>query len=56
MTGGVSNRKYDTSRRRAAAEQARAVVLRAARDLFTFRGYAGHRDRLGGWGLGGHAV
>jgi AcrR family transcriptional regulator len=37
----VNKRKYDTSRRRAAAEQTRAAVLQAARDLFTTRGYAG---------------
>jgi AcrR family transcriptional regulator len=37
----VKKRKYDASRRRAAAEQTRAAVLRAARELFTSRGYAG---------------
>ena len=41
MTEGVKKRKYDTSRRRAAAEQTRTAVLRAARELFTTRGYAG---------------
>jgi AcrR family transcriptional regulator len=37
----VKRRAYDASRRRAAAEQTRAAVLRAARDLFTSPGYAG---------------
>ena len=41
MTEHVKRRKYDASRRRAAAEQTKAAVLRAARDLFTSRGYAG---------------
>jgi AcrR family transcriptional regulator len=41
MTEGVNKRKYDASRRRAAAELTRAAVLRAARELFTARGYAG---------------
>lgn len=40
MTEGVNKRRYDASRRRAAAEQTRAAVLRAARELFTARGYA----------------
>ena len=40
MTEGVKKRKYNASRRRAVAEQTRAAVLRAARDLFTTRGYA----------------
>jgi AcrR family transcriptional regulator len=40
MTEGVKKRRYDASRRRAAAEQTRAAVLRAARELFTARGYA----------------
>jgi AcrR family transcriptional regulator len=40
MTEGVKKRKYDASRRRAAAVQTRAAVLRAARELFTSRGYA----------------
>jgi AcrR family transcriptional regulator len=40
MTQGVKKRKYDASRRRAAAELTRAAVLRAARELFTARGYA----------------
>ena len=40
MTEGVKKRKYDASRRRAAAEQTKAAVLRAARELFTTRGYA----------------
>lgn len=40
MTDSVNKRKYDASRRRAAAEQTRAAVLRAARELFTSRGYA----------------
>jgi AcrR family transcriptional regulator len=41
MPEGVNKRKYDASRRRAAAELTRAAVLRAARELFTSRGYAG---------------
>jgi AcrR family transcriptional regulator len=41
MTDGVKKRRYDASRRRAAAERTRAAVLRAARELFTTRGYAG---------------
>jgi AcrR family transcriptional regulator len=41
MAESVKKRKYDASRRRAAAEQTRAAVLRAARELFTSRGYAG---------------
>jgi AcrR family transcriptional regulator len=41
MTDGVKKRKYDASRRRAAAGQTKAAVLRAARELFTTRGYAG---------------
>lgn len=40
MSQDVKKRRYDASRRRAAAEQTRAAVLRAARDLFTTRGYA----------------
>src|SRR5215510_1617709 len=40
MTESVKKRRYDASRRRAAAEQTRAAVLRAARELFTARGYA----------------
>jgi AcrR family transcriptional regulator len=40
MTEGVKKRRYNASRRRAAAEQTRAAVLRAARELFTTRGYA----------------
>jgi AcrR family transcriptional regulator len=39
MTEDVKKRKYDGSRRRAAAGQTRAAVLRAARELFTSRGY-----------------
>lgn len=39
MTEDVKTRKYDGSRRRAAAGQTRAAVLRAARELFTSRGY-----------------
>lgn len=41
MPENVKKRKYDGSRRRAAAEGTRAAVLRAARDLFTSHGYAG---------------
>ena len=41
MPEGVNKRKYDASRRRAAAELTRAAVLRAARELFTSRGYLG---------------
>ena len=41
MPEGVNKRKYDASRRRAAAELTRVAVLRAARELFTSRGYAG---------------
>jgi AcrR family transcriptional regulator len=41
MPEGVKKRRYDGSRRRAAAEQTRAAVLRAARELFTSRGYDG---------------
>jgi AcrR family transcriptional regulator len=37
----VKRRRYDATRRRAAAEQTRASVLRAARDLFASSGYAG---------------
>jgi AcrR family transcriptional regulator len=37
----VKKRKYDASRRRAAAGQTRAAVLRAARELFTSGGYTG---------------
>ncbi len=37
---GVKKRKYDASRRRAAAARTRTAVLRAARDLFMTRGYA----------------
>ena len=40
MSGTVKKRRYDASRRREAAERTRAAVLRAARDLFTSRGYA----------------
>jgi AcrR family transcriptional regulator len=40
MGGPVKKRRYDSSRRRAAAEETRASVLTAARDLFTARGYA----------------
>jgi AcrR family transcriptional regulator len=40
MTEGVKKRRYDASRRRAAAGQTRAAVLGAARELFTTRGYA----------------
>jgi AcrR family transcriptional regulator len=40
MSEGVKKRRYDASRRRAAAERTRAAVLRAARELFTTRGYA----------------
>jgi AcrR family transcriptional regulator len=40
MTEVVKKRRYDASRRRVAAEQTRAAVLRAARELFTARGYA----------------
>jgi AcrR family transcriptional regulator len=40
VTDQVKKRKYDASRRRQAAERTRAAVLRAARDLFTSRGYA----------------
>jgi AcrR family transcriptional regulator len=38
--GPVKKRGYDSSRRRAAAEETRVAVLLAARDLFTTRGYA----------------
>lgn len=41
MTEHVKKRRYDASGRRAAAEQTRIRVLRAARELFTARGYAG---------------
>ncbi len=41
MTEHVNKRRYDTSRRRLAAEQTRTRVLRVARELFTSRGYAG---------------
>lgn len=41
MTEHVKKRRYDASGRRAAAEQTRTRVLRAARELFTARGYAG---------------
>ena len=41
MAEPVKRRKYDATRRRAAAEQTRASVLRAARDLFATSGYAG---------------
>lgn len=41
MTEHVKKRRYDASGRRAAAEQTRTRVLRAARELFTERGYAG---------------
>ena len=41
MDQPVKRRRYDASRRRAAAEQTRLAVLRAARDLFVARGYAG---------------
>jgi AcrR family transcriptional regulator len=40
MTESVKRRSYDASRRRAAAGRTRAAVLRAARELFTTRGYA----------------
>jgi len=40
MTESVKKRQYNASRRRAAAEQTKAAVLRAARELFTTRGYA----------------
>jgi AcrR family transcriptional regulator len=40
MSTRVKRRKYDASRRRRAAEQTRAAVLGAARELFTTRGYA----------------
>jgi AcrR family transcriptional regulator len=36
----VKKRKYDAPRRRESAKRTRAAVLRAARDLFTARGYA----------------
>ena len=36
----VKKRRYDASRRRAAAERTRRRILRAARDLFAARGYA----------------
>ncbi len=39
MVDQVKARQYDGSRRRAAAAQTRARVLRAARDLFAARGY-----------------
>lgn len=41
MTEHVKKRRYDASGRRAAAEQTRIRVLRAARELFTARGYSG---------------
>jgi AcrR family transcriptional regulator len=37
----VKKRSYDASRRRAAADETRRAVLRAARELFAERGYAG---------------
>ena len=40
MGDPVKKRSYDGARRRAAAEQTRGAVLRAARELFTSRGYA----------------
>jgi len=40
MTEPVKRRTYDTSGRRAAAEQTRLRVLTVARDLFSTRGYA----------------
>ena len=41
MTAPVNKRRYDSTRRRAAAERTRAAVLAAARDLFTRHGYPG---------------
>lgn len=41
MTKSVKKRKYDASGRRQTAERTRLRVLRAARDLFADRGYAG---------------
>lgn len=40
MTTPVNTRRYDASRRRAAAEDTRRAVLLAARDLFAAHGYA----------------
>lgn len=40
MAGQVNRRRYDTSGRRAAAEQTRTRVLHVARGLFSTRGYA----------------
>lgn len=40
MTTPVNTRRYDASRRRAAAEDTRRAVLLAARDLFAAQGYA----------------
>ena len=39
--GPVKRRSYDSTRRRARAEEARTAIVRAARDLFLARGY-GH--------------
>lgn len=39
MTDPVNSRRYDASRRRAAAEETRRAVLDAAHDLFTRQGY-----------------
>ena len=41
MARPVKTRRYDASRRRAAAEKTKAAILQAARELFTSRGYAG---------------
>ena len=40
MTEQVKRRRYDTSGRRAGAEQTRLRILRIARELFTTHGYA----------------
>jgi AcrR family transcriptional regulator len=39
VSGPVKKRGYDSSRRRAAAEETRVAILVAARELFTTRGY-----------------
>jgi AcrR family transcriptional regulator len=41
MAEQVNKRKYDASRRRQAAARTRTAILKAARELFTTRGYAG---------------